>query len=541
MMRVNRFPRVIVTKQEKKRRTLVMTDTPTKTNADADRKITVLLADKHHLRKPMAHALTDHGFKVIQASTRVQAISAAVRADIVVLGNTLTSHDGMEVIKEIRRRPETRSMPVIAHASNEDPQFEKRVIAAGAQGVLKNPFDYDSVVLQVRRLAGEEIRSKTDRHGADRSEEQIVRMLAALLESAGAAVAPRYDAAAASAYTYPLVEEYLGARGDEGAAILDDLVSDNILDRRLEDKVHRCPRCEWHTLNFVETCPRCESIDIEIQKVLHHFSCAYVGPAHEFRRGGDLVCPKCDDRIRHLGRDYESPADTYVCGDCRYTFTESRVTARCFRCKHAAPAEQVSSTPVYAYTANARTRRAVDYGRLHGLDINAVLFNDESRTFRKDYLVFELDREVYRARRYDNPLSLILISMEIVDTPGPAVPDAKKQESRAKMFAGISEALRDLDLVSELEDGLGAVLLPETAAADAEPVANRIRDITREHCPSGGCVDVVPTVAVASLEEGHGDGMDLFNEAYRTLAWAMENKPGSIVSHEQLRDGQDWP
>ena len=98
-----------------------------------------------------------------------------------------------------------------------------------------------------------------------------------------------------------------------------------VLDRRLADKVHRCPNCAWHTLNFVEVCPRCRGIDIEIENVIHHFACAYVGAWSEFRHGVDLVCPKCDEKLRHMGMDYEKPSDTYRCHACGYVFTESRV------------------------------------------------------------------------------------------------------------------------------------------------------------------------------------------------------------------------
>ncbi|NIN12187.1 MAG: hypothetical protein GTN78_04020, partial [Gemmatimonadales bacterium] len=214
--------------------------------------------------------------------------------------------------------------------------------------------------------------------------------------------------------------------------LLEGLEAEGFLAARLADKVHLCPACGWHTLNFMEVCPRCRSIDIGLQQVVHHFSCAYVGPISEFRQGVDLVCPKCDEQLRHMGLDYEKPSDTYVCNECRHVFTDSEVEVHCFHCGHVTPATELGPTRVHAFTATAKADRAVQYGRLHGLDIHSVLFEDRSRTFRRDYLTFEIGREIYRARRYGTPLSLILLSVEgIEDAAGEA---ASASEAESEVF-----------------------------------------------------------------------------------------------------------
>ena len=33
-------------------------------------------------------------------------------------------------------------------------------------------------------------------------------------------------------------------------------------------------------------------------------------------RGGDLVCPKCNRQLRHIGVDYEKPSKLFTCFNC---------------------------------------------------------------------------------------------------------------------------------------------------------------------------------------------------------------------------------
>jgi GGDEF domain-containing protein/predicted Zn-ribbon and HTH transcriptional regulator len=302
------------------------------------------------------------------------------------------------------------------------------------------------------------------------------------------------------------------------------------LDRRLTDKVHLCPSCGWHTLNFVEVCPRCRSLDIEIENVIHHFACAYVGPWSEFKKGVDLVCPKCNDVLRHLGMDYERPSDTYVCRGCGYVFTDSAVEGHCFRCKNVASAPQLSAQNVYEYMPNPKSSRAVEYGRIQGLDLQSVLFEERSRTFRRDFLIFEIDREIYRARRYKSPLSLALIAIQGMEAGAKIHGATGLAEIRREVFEHIASTLRDLDVVSAVNDGWAAVLLPETPLAAATTVTQRLKRSVSDFQSVNLAGPVVATAAVGELLEEHETGTDFFEYVHQVLAWALENRPGSVVS-----------
>jgi GGDEF domain-containing protein len=254
-----------------------------------------------------------------------------------------------------------------------------------------------------------------------------------------------------------------------------------------------------------------------------------VGPWSEFKQGVDLVCPKCDERLRHMGLDYEKPSDTYVCRQCRHTFNESSVEAHCLHCGHVTPAGEITATRVYAYTPNAKTNRAVEYGRLYGLDIHSVLFEDRSRTFRRDYLIFELDREIYRARRYDSPLSLVLLKIEGLSGEE-GKPDASAvAQIGTQILERVADELRDLDVVSALDDGLGAILLPETDLSPATQAAGRVTEVIAEFQSVNMEGRVSVTAAVAELKDEHQEGMEFFDYAHRVLLWALKHRSGQVV------------
>jgi len=371
--------------------------------------------------------------------------------------------------------------------------------------------------------------------GEPRSEQQVVEFLRKLLTERIPLVRCEYDPECPFAYAYPLVQDFFGMGSAEAVELLEELVLEGVLDRRLADKVHLCPDCGWHTLNFVETCPRCRSIDIEIESVIHHFACAYVGPWSEFRRGTDLICPKCDEKLRHMGMDYEKPSDTYRCRSCGYVFTESRVETHCFPCKHQAKAEQVQAHPIYEYAPNSKTNRAVQLGRVHGLDIKSVVFDDSSRTFRQDFLVFEIDREVYRARRYHSPLSLVLVEVHGIgrNLPDKDAVDVARLEKQ--VFEGVAAVLRDLDVVSAVSEAWAAVLLPETSTEGAVKVAQRLQAIVSDFqaVSLGSALSV--SAAVAGLLPEHETGQQFLDHAYEVFRWTLKSRSGTIVTTDEWR------
>ena len=98
-----------------------------------------------------------------------------------------------------------------------------------------------------------------------------------------------------------------------------------------------------------------------------------------------------------------------------------------------------------------------------------------------------LDDEIYRAERYDIPLSLIL-----ADAPGASAHSAEFLE-----FAG--ECLRRIDLGTTLRSGVLAICLPHTRSSGARGVGLRLKDALPGAAVKKG--DVHKAVLIRTVKE----------------------------------------
>jgi diguanylate cyclase (GGDEF)-like protein len=90
-----------------------------------------------------------------------------------------------------------------------------------------------------------------------------------------------------------------------------------------------------------------------------------------------------------------------------------------------------------------------------------------------------LDDEIARAKRYVKPLSLLLISIDWNAKGGPA-PDEEERESFIRQMVGLfTRNVRAIDRIYLYQDGVFAVLLPETDKVEALSTAKRLRKIVQ--------------------------------------------------------------
>lgn len=103
--------------------------------------------------------------------------------------------------------------------------------------------------------------------------------------------------------------------------------------RVLLDTVIVCPECEA-VPTFRHGCGACGSGCIEQEILIHHYACAHIGSEGEFRRSGELVCPKCRLSGLVAGSDFEQTHGCLRCCDCDAIFTESKMIGHCLSCQH---------------------------------------------------------------------------------------------------------------------------------------------------------------------------------------------------------------
>jgi len=146
----------------------------------------------------------------------------------------------------------------------------------------------------------------------------------------------------------------------------------------------------------------------------------------------------------------------------------------------------------------------------------------------------------FQARRYNRPLSIIVMDIDFFKAVNDAGGHPAGDEVLKRVSAAIEDACRKADLPSRFGGDEFAVLLPETAACDAEAVAVRISETIRSHPVQAGGMEVNVTVSmgVVDLNAGEMDGPGaMMGLADRALYVAKERGRNLIVQAHDLHAG----
>lgn len=87
--------------------------------------------------------------------------------------------------------------------------------------------------------------------------------------------------------------------------VLEALVRKGYLNAELTDKVIVCQTCGSGNVRLIKTCPECGSLRLQKEALIEHFSCGAVERQSAFEtQNGDLLCPKCKNKLQLIGSDY---------------------------------------------------------------------------------------------------------------------------------------------------------------------------------------------------------------------------------------------
>lgn len=105
--------------------------------------------------KASAEALTDAGFRVIEASDGCSALQEALsrRVDLIVMDVSIPQVGGVEACHCLKAMPKTQKIPVVLTAAKKDPAA--KAIAERTHGsvrVLRKPFAPEHLVALARQL-----------------------------------------------------------------------------------------------------------------------------------------------------------------------------------------------------------------------------------------------------------------------------------------------------------------------------------------------------------------------------------------------------
>ncbi len=164
-----------------------------------------------------------------------------------------------------------------------------------------------------------------------------------------------------------------------------------------------------------------------------------------------------------------------------------------------------------------------DIEKMALLDSLTELYN--SRTFLK-----EMKDELKRAKRYKRPVSLCMVSVDgfkdITRSYGALTSDAV-----LKVIGGVlKSAIRDVDIPSRFSSDEFAIILPETNAAGAAIVAERIRSRVANHGITHNWhnLKVTTSVGLAAFPTHARESDELLSRTVQALEMAVQ-KGGDVV------------
>lgn len=124
-----------------------MSDTPS-------RPLVLVVEDEAALATMLRYNLEKQGFRVDEAGDGQEAMIRIAEAppDLVLLDWMLPVMSGIEVCRQIRRRPDTRDLPVIMVTARTDDQDAVRGLNTGADDYITKPFNMEALLARMRAL-----------------------------------------------------------------------------------------------------------------------------------------------------------------------------------------------------------------------------------------------------------------------------------------------------------------------------------------------------------------------------------------------------
>jgi len=116
--------------------------------------LVLVVEDEASLATMLRYNLEKQGFRVDEAVDGQEALTriAETVPDIVLLDWMLPVMSGIEVCRQIRRRPATRDLPVIMVTARTEDQDAVRGLNTGADDYITKPFSMDALLARMRAL-----------------------------------------------------------------------------------------------------------------------------------------------------------------------------------------------------------------------------------------------------------------------------------------------------------------------------------------------------------------------------------------------------
>ena len=119
----------------------------------------LIVEDEQDIRELYAEILRDEGFAVVEAwdGEKGLAESLSGRYDIILLDIMLPKVDGLQILKEIKKKEELSAIPVVLLTNLSTDNIIKEGFALGAVSyIIKSEMTPDQVVAEVKKVLAKE-------------------------------------------------------------------------------------------------------------------------------------------------------------------------------------------------------------------------------------------------------------------------------------------------------------------------------------------------------------------------------------------------
>lgn len=116
----------------------------------------LVLDDSASMRQMIKTALMDKGHVIVGAANGVQGLKfvKSTPFDLVITDLNMPEMDGLTFIRELRKSPDHRGMPVLFVSTESNEAFKQQAKAAGATGWVTKPFSSDQLCRVVEKVLG---------------------------------------------------------------------------------------------------------------------------------------------------------------------------------------------------------------------------------------------------------------------------------------------------------------------------------------------------------------------------------------------------
>ncbi len=121
-------------------------------------KTILVVDDSPTMRQMVAFTLTQAGFQVVEAADGREALAKLAPAPLpalVVTDLNMPGMDGLTLIKELRRMPAMKFVPILMLTTESSAEKKVEGRAAGATGWIVKPFHPDQFMTIVRKVLPE--------------------------------------------------------------------------------------------------------------------------------------------------------------------------------------------------------------------------------------------------------------------------------------------------------------------------------------------------------------------------------------------------